>query len=164
MEGWALARPMRLVEVRLQRAFRHAPDAAYGWLTDFRADDGAIAGALIEGRDRVAREGDVVRMATRIKRPLGSVRVREQEVRLFPRERRWESRIVAGYGQGSLHRYQVVPAPEGSALEVRYGFAAASPMRAALLRAGRPLLARQLHRMWDGFEAAMDRDLVPRAR
>lgn len=155
---------MALVDVPLTRDFPHPPDAAYAWLTDFRTDDGAIAGALIEGRDSVDRKGDEVRMVTRIRRPFGAVRTRTQHVTLHPRERRWESRITAGYGAGSFHRYRLLPHANGCRLEVVYGFGTKGPLHAFGLRLAKPLLRRQLDKMWDGFEAAMGHDLDPRPR
>lgn len=150
---------MRRVPVHLERTFRHPPELAFPWLTDYEDADAELAGELVAGRPSVERQGNVVTMTSLIRTPWG-VRERIQEVTLDPEARTWESRIDEGYGAGSHHRYRLEPAGQGSRLVIDYGFAAPRLRDALYWRAVRPVLRRKLHRMWDGFEAGMDRELT----
>lgn len=146
------------VDIPLVRVFRHPVPQAYEWLTDYRDDDHKLAGAVIERRDVVKKDGETVVLdATLV--TLGQRGRGKAEVALFPTERRWQATIVEGPSRGSVYSYQLAPHPQGARLDVLYRVRVKRTSRRILLTLLKPLLKRELHKMWDGFERAMDKDL-----
>lgn len=145
------------VQIQVRRTFAHPADAAYAWLTDFRDDDAEIADAVIEKRhvtqrsaDRVVYEGETS--------VLGARAWAITEVRLRP-PLRWEARVLDGPRKGSTTDYELAPRPGGCEVTVTYRFVLADPKRHLALRLAKPLVRRQLSKMWDGFARAMDAQL-----
>jgi hypothetical protein len=135
---------------------RHLPlpvAAAYAWLTDFRDDDPARAGAMLTERrvtertaTRVAFEGEHKTLGRRIRYA--------QVVDLSPPDA-WRSRVVSGPRLGSHNEYSLAPDGAGSRLTVRYHLTHEKPGTRALIRIAKPILRRNLVRMWQGYERAM---------
>lgn len=150
-----MPRPVRIV---VQREFRHDPKAAYAWLTDFEDADADRTEAVVEmrrvlerGRDRVVYEGETAVLGRRAR----SV----TEVRLAPPDR-WSARVVEGPRTGSFTEYHLTPTAGGCKLVVDYRFVLDKPVNMLALRVLKPLVRRELVRMWDGFEAAMAHELT----
>lgn len=150
------------VHIHLERRLPHARDAAYAWLTDFDEADVERAGAVVEmrkvverGPGRIAYEGETS--------VLGRRSHGRTEVTLQPPDR-WEARVVSGPRLGSFTHYRLVPEGAGCFLTVDYHFLVSPSSRHRLLRLAKPLVARELRKMWDGFAAAMDEELPTLAR
>jgi hypothetical protein len=149
----------RLVDVAYRRTFPHDVQRVYAWLTDYQDDDHARAGAIVQKRTVLKREGNVVLLEGHNVN-LGRHAKGQAEVRLFPEETRWEARIVSGNGRGSVYTYKLTPAPGGHAhLEVHYKTCVRRLKGFLLLHLARPAIKREVGRMWDGFAEAMARDL-----
>lgn len=139
------------------RSFPYPVDVAYAWLTDYQDDDPQRTTAvvkrrpvLLRTRDRVVMEGELEMLGAR---GVGTV-----EVALHPPDR-WVAEIVKGGGKGSIYEYRLTPIPGGCRLDVRYRVRVRRWGSRIRLLLARPLLRRELHRMWDGFAAAMEREL-----
>ena len=155
----ALRTAMRPVEIRLVRRFPFPRDRAFAWLTDFQDEDAATAGAVVTARrvvergpKRVVYEGETA--------VLGSRASSRTEVDLAPPDA-WRARVTAGPRVGSTTDYRLVPVEGGGGCEltVTYRFVVRPAGRMVALRLLKPLVRRELVRMWDGFSAAMARDL-----
>lgn len=153
----ARGRVAQPVHIRVERAFPHARDPAYGWLTDFDEHDTERAGAVIEMRrvverapGRIVYEGET--------EVLGRRSSGRTEVTLHPPDR-WEARVVSGPRTGSFTHYHLVPDGAGCRLTVDYRFVLDDPRRQLLLRLAKPLVARELRKMWAGFADAMRSEL-----
>lgn len=152
----------RLVDVAYRRTFPHDVQRVYEWLTDFRDDDPAIAGAIVKGRRVLGREGNVVHLEGHNVN-LGRDAKGRAEVHLFPEEHRWEARIVDGARAGSVYTYKLTPTREGHArLEVHYKTCVRRLKGLLLVNLARPAIKREVARMWDGFAEAMERDFALR--
>lgn len=130
---------------------------AFAWLTDYQDDDPSRTSAVVKRRPVLSRSEDKVVMEGELEL-LGVRGVGRVEVSLHPPDR-WVAEIVQGGGVGSVYEYRLSPHPRGSRLDVRYRVRVrrwASRLRLVLAR---PLLRREIHRMWDGFAAAMEREL-----
>ncbi|HUR68001.1 MAG TPA: SRPBCC family protein [Candidatus Thermoplasmatota archaeon] len=146
------------VHIRLSREIPAQRDAAYAWLTDFQDSDVDRADAVIEMRKviersptRIVYEGEQV--------VLGRRSTGTSEVTLHPPDR-WEAKVIAGPRTGSFTHYRLVPVGSGaSRLTVDYNLIINDPQRHFLLRLAKPLVKRELSKMWDGFEAAMRKEL-----
>lgn len=145
------------VHIHLTRRLPHPRDEAYAWLTDFEDSDAERAGAVVEKRhvtqrakDRIVYEGEQVVLG---RRTSGTT-----EVTLQPPDR-WEARVLSGVRTGSFTHYRLVPDGAGSHLSVDYHFTLDDPTRMLLLRIAKPLVARELGKMWDGFVASMASEL-----
>jgi hypothetical protein len=150
----------RFVDVPHVRILPHPIDAAYAWLTDFKDDDASLAGAIIQKRT-VERRADGVTVLDAHNITLGQHARGRAEVRLFPAEYRWEARLFEGAGRGSVYTYALSSLPEGrTRLEVHYRIRARRLRRRLLLWVAKPLISREVRKMWDGFAAAMRRDLA----
>lgn len=143
--------------IEITRDIPVAVDAAFAWLTDFREEDAQLAGAVVKkreilerGKDRVVYRGET--------ETLGRASWAVTEVTLRP-PARWEARVTDGPRTGSVTEYALVPRGAGSQLRVRYQFAFLEPKTRFLFRLAKPLVRRELGRMWDGYVAAMARDL-----
>lgn len=150
---------MTPVRIQLTRRFPFAPHVAYPWLTDFQDEDAASAGAVVKKRRVTAREpGRVVYEGeTEV---LGVKAWSVTEVAMSPPSR-WHARVIEGPRVGSQTSYELrVDGASGSVLTVTYDFVLRPKVRMLALRILRPIVARQLSRMWDGFEAQMQKDLA----
>jgi len=148
------------VDVAYRRTFPHDVARVYAWLTDYRDDDHERAGAIVQRRTVLRREGDVVLLEGH-NVTLGRHARGQAEVRLFPEERRWEARILSGNGRGSVYTYRLTPTPSGHArLEVHYKTCVRRLKGLLLLNLARPAIKREVARMWDGFAEAMEKDLA----
>lgn len=150
----------RFVDVPHVRILPHPIDAAYAWLTDYRDDDAALAGAIIQERG-VERRADGVIVLSGHNVTLGQHARGRAEVHLFPAEYRWEARIFEGSGRGSVYTYALTPLPDGrTRLEVHYRIRARRLRKRLLLWVVKPLISREVRKMWDGFAGAMGRELA----
>lgn len=148
---------MAHVSILIERRLPHARDAAYAWLTDFEDADAQRAGAVVEMRRvthrspaRIVYEGEQVVLG---RRSTGTT-----EVTLHPPDR-WEARVVAGPRLGSFTHYRLVPDGAGSRLTVHYHLQLDDARRMFLLRLAKPLVKRELSKMWDGFVGSMAGEL-----
>lgn len=147
-----------VVDIPYTREFPFPIDACYAWLTDYQEDDPQRAGAIIHGRkvlertpERVLLEVDNTTMGARMSG--------QAEVRLFPKEYRWEAHGT-GRGRGVLYKYQLTPlGPDRTRLEVHYTHRVKRWRTRLVMTLGRPLIRRELDTMWDGFAASMAKDL-----
>lgn len=147
------------VDIEVVRIFRHPVGQAYEWLTDYRDDDPTLTDAVVARRDVVKRDADTVVLDATIV-TLGRKGRGKVEVALFPTERRWQATVVEGGSRGSVYDYKLTPHPKGARLEVRYRVRIKRRSRRILVTLLRPFIRRELNKMWDGFERAMDRDLA----
>lgn len=144
------------VDIHLVRTFPFPVDAAYGWLTDYHDDDATLTDAVVKRRSVVRREGDEVELDAELV-TLGRPMRGRAVVKLDPARHRW---VATAAGGRLRYEYQLTPTPEGhSRLDVHYRVASRRWARRLLLVLARPRIRRELHRMWDGFEAAMRREL-----
>lgn len=146
------------VTIRYTRRFPYAPRQAYEWLTDYRDDDHLLAGAIVKRRDVVKKEGNVVHLDGELE-ALGYHGKGRAEVHLFPDSLRWEARFLEGSGRGSLYTYALTPTKDGCKLVVDYHMRAKRWKARLKLNLARPLIKRELDRMWDGFAKAMEREM-----
>ena len=148
-----------LIDVPYVREFPYPVERAFAWLTDYADDDHERAGAIVRKREVLKREGNVVKLRGE-NEMRGMLLKGQADIHLFPAEHRWEARFIEGAGRGSLYTYQLTPtAKGGSRLEVHYGIRArrfASKLKVWLAK---PIIKREIHQMWDGFDAAMKREL-----
>lgn len=148
----------RHVHIRVERAFAAPRDAAFAWLTDFDEGDAERAGAVIEMRkvverakDHIVYEGETAMLG---RRSWGVT-----EVTLHPPDR-WEAKVTKGPRTGSFTHYHLVPQGTGAShLTIDYHFILDDPRRMMLLRILKPLVRRELGKMWAGFAEAMEKDL-----
>lgn len=148
---------MGSLAIDLQRELPAPVDEAFGWLTDFEAGDADRAGAILAERPVLEEGEDHVLLEARYG-PLGLLPPARMRVDLLDPPRRWRATYVDGPVDGEV-TYVLEPAgDERSRLAVSYviepptGLGWASPLAA-------PLVRRRLHRMWDGYEEAMRREL-----
>jgi hypothetical protein len=149
----------RPVTIRVVRRFPHRPSDAYAWLTDFRDDDAQRTHAVVQKRrvkersaTRVVYEGETS--------VLGAKAWAVTEVTLHP-PLRWEARVTDGPRKGSTTDYVMRERADGCDLAVTYRFVLADTKRHLALRALRPLVKRELARMWDGYTDDMAKELPP---
>lgn len=148
-----------LIDVPYVREFSYPVAQAFAWLTDYREDDPARAGAIVRKRQVVKREGNVVTLAGE-NQMRGLLLKGQAEIHLFPDEQRWEARFVQGAGRGSLYTYRLTPTKTGgSRLEIHYGIRARRFSSRLKVWIAKPFIKAEIHRMWDGFEAAMKQEL-----
>lgn len=157
MAGARAAPPMRPVTIRLTRRFPHPREAAYAWLTDFQDEDADVAGAVVQARKvvergpkRVVYDGETEALGARVSS--------RTEVDLAPPDA-WHARVTRGPRTGSATDYRLVPVEGGCELTVTYRFVLRPAGRMLAFRLLKPLVRRELGRMWDGFARAMDADL-----
>jgi len=93
---------------RFHKRFRVSADEAYGWLTDFQANDLELMGG--EGRREVRRlTPDVYLLVDHVRRG-GKEVLKEKLFHLYPEDRAWISTYVGGPTNRSQFLYQVEPA------------------------------------------------------
>ncbi|HET6405333.1 MAG TPA: SRPBCC family protein [Candidatus Thermoplasmatota archaeon] len=144
------------VSIQYERTFPYPIDVAYAWLTDYQDDDPQRAGAMVEKRDVVRRGDREVEVDARLD-VLGKKYTGRAVIHLHPEEHRWVA--VIGRGSWQFH-YRLEPdGPHRSRLIVDYRITSRRWTRRALVTLGKPLIRRQLDRMWDGFADAMEREL-----
>lgn len=148
-----------MVDISLSREFPHPIDDVYAWLTDYQDDDPAIAGTVIEERSVIERHPD--RVVMRVKNVIAGKPMKGlAEVRLSPKEYRYEARSLEGDKGAILYTYQLTSlGPSRTRLDVSYKTRVRRFTRRLQVRLATPIIRRQLHRMWDGFTEAMARDL-----
>lgn len=146
------------VVIELRRRLPVEVPRAFAWLTDIQDDDAQRTGAVIKSRrvlersdKRIVYEGETGVMGNRI--------FGRTEVVLSPPDA-WEARVVSGPRTSSRTDYRLVPLAGGCELTVRYQFVIAPPARHLLMRLAKPILRRDLERMWDGFVADLRRELT----
>lgn len=145
------------VIIRIQRKFPHPAKEAYAWLTDFSDDDDARAGAVIQSRrvkerspTRIVYEGETSVLGVK------AWATTEVTLRL---PLHWEARVTSGPRTGSRTDYEMVERADGVELTITYRFTFLDPKRQFLVRLLKPLVRRDLVRMWDGFQADMAKEL-----
>ena len=145
------------VTIPYARFLPYPVEQAFAWLTDYQDDDPARTTAVVKRRpvlrrtaDRVVMEGELEMLGVR---GVGTV-----EVALHPPDR-WVAEIVKGGGKGSVYEYRLTAAPGGSRLDVRYRVRVRRWSSRIRLIIAKPLLRRELDRMWDGFAESMQREL-----
>lgn len=145
------------VTIPYTRRFPYPVDQAYAWLTDYQDDDPQRTTAVVKRRPVLERTPDKITMEGELEffgqRGTGIV-----EVKLHPPDR-WVAEIVKGGGRGSIYEYRLTPAEGGSRLDVRYRVRVKRWGSRLRLLLARPLVRREIHRMWDGFEDAMRREM-----
>lgn len=150
---------MKPVRIQLTRRFPFAPGVAYPWLTDFQDADAVSAGAVVKKRRVTTREAGRVVYEGETEM-LGVKAWSVTEVSLSPPSR-WHARVIEGPRVGSQTSYELrADGASGSVLTVTYDFVLRPKVRMLALRVLRPLVARQLERMWGGFDAEMRKDLA----
>lgn len=145
------------VHVRVIRDFPVPRDEAYAWLTDIQDSDVERAGGVIEARKVVERTPTRI-VYEGVTEVLGRRNPSTTEVTLAPPDR-WEARVTQGPRLGSRTDYRLVSLPSGTRLTVDYHFVLQDPKRHVLLRLAKPLVAREMRKMWDGFAASMEKEL-----
>lgn len=134
-------------------------EQAYAWLTDYQDDDPALTSRVVKRRPVVSRSADKVVLDGEIE-VLGRRVKGKAEVHLFPPDR-WEARLYRKDGQrGSTFHYRLVPKAQGCRLVVDYHIQARRAATRWKLLLLRPLALRDIRIMWDGFVAAMERDVA----
>lgn len=145
------------VKIQIVRRFPVPVDRAYAWLTDFEDDDVQRAGAVIQMRRVIVREPG--RVVYEGETAMLGVRAPATTEVTFEPPSRWRARVTHGPRTGSVVEYELTPEAGATRLQVTYHFVIRPAFRMVLLRVLRPLVKRELSRMWDGFEAALRQDL-----
>lgn len=146
------------VHVRVVREFPVPREDAFAWLTDIQDSDVERAGAVLETRKVVERTPTRI-VYEGVTEVLGRRNPGTTEVTLAPPDR-WEARVTQGPRLGSRTDYRLEVVPAGTRLTVDYHFMMVEPAKHLLLRLARPLVARAMRKMWAGFGAAMEQELV----
>lgn len=145
------------VHVRVVRDFPVPRDDAYAWLTDIQESDVERTGAVIEARKVVERTPTRI-VYEGVTEVLGRRNPSTTEVTLAPPDR-WEARVTQGPRLGSRTDYRLASIPAGTRLTVDYHLVLQDPKRHLFLRLAKPLVAREMRKMWDGFAASMEKEL-----
>lgn len=149
----------RVVTVRYQRVLPYPVPVAYAWLTDYRDDDPERTHAIHRSRHVISRSETDVLLDAELEfagRPL-KVRV---AVKLDPPSD-YTATFVAGPLKGSVYHYRVTAVPSGCRLDIEHNFRVARVKNWVRLLFARPKLRREIASMWDGFAAAMAREITP---
>lgn len=147
------------VELRYERSLGHPVEDAFSWLTDYQEDDPERAGAIIEER-RVVEEADERIVLEGELETLGRRMEGTAVIELDPPDH-WTAHLFDTKGRPSgVYDYHLEPDTEGSRLRVDYRFGAPKLKHKLILWLTKPLIRRQLDKMWDGFEAAMDQEIA----
>lgn len=150
------------VNLHYERDFPYPVDVAYAWLTDYVDDDHERAGAIIRRRTVAKKELDAKGRPVLFELD-GELETFGQStgrgiavVRLWPDEKRWQAEI----GKGAwVYEYRLVPTPKGSRIVIDYRFGSRRWRKRALITITKPLIRREIDKMWDGFAAAMAREI-----
>ena len=154
----------RPVVIHYERDFPYPPEVAYAWLTDYQDHDHERAGAIVKKRIVVRREHDKDGRVVEVEfdgelETFGQKTKGRGIVHLHPDERRW----VATLGDKArwVYEYRLVPTPGGSRILIDYRLGSRRLRRRVLLTIMKPFIRRELDKMWDGFAAAMEKELAP---
>jgi hypothetical protein len=147
------------VPIRYSRVFPHGLAETFDWLTDYREDDPSLTTAVVvDKRPVVKREGDTVTLHGTLE-ILGNRGSGIVEVKLQPPDR-YTATIVQGAGKGSVYEYALTPvSPTATRLDVTYNVRVKRLRKRILVAIARPLVRRDIARMWEGYAAAMAKDL-----
>lgn len=150
----------RYAHVPYRRLLDHPVETAFAWLTDFDDGDGDRAGAVLAGRRVLERTDRRVVVENRHK---GFARRGSGigEATLEPPDR-WRARVVNDRGltvMKATYRLEPRDGGERSELIIDYHFATPRLRYRLLFDFFGPFVRRELSRMWDGYVAAMDREL-----
>ncbi len=149
-----------MVDIPYEREFPHAIDSCYEWLTDYTDKDPSLTPEILRNRRVIERHPDRVIMDVE-NVFLGRALKGRAEVKLYPKEHRYEARSLHGDGKAILYTYQLTPlAPNRTRLEIHYKTRVRKLGRRLQLRILRPLIRTRIHRMWEGFATAMANDLA----
>lgn len=146
----------------VRRRLPHAPDAAYAWLTDFDERDAERAQGHVIGSRRVAkREGNRLVLEGELE-IAGRMIPGHADIDLDP-PGRWHAKLRNKRGKlVTFNDYRVEPDGNGgSILTVDYHFVLPKlKHRIRYHLGGKRILKRELDAMWDGFAAAMRKELA----
>ncbi|MGQ0535929.1 MAG: SRPBCC family protein [Methanobacteriota archaeon] len=145
------------VDLTIRRDFPHPLPDTFAWLTDYQDDDPSRTDAVIKRRPVVER-GDNRYVLDGELEVLGMRPKARVEVTLYPPDH-YEARVIEGSGRGTVYLYDLAPTPTGTRLTVRYRFRVRRLKSKIRLWLYRPLIRRELNRMWDGFAQSMAKDL-----
>jgi hypothetical protein len=150
------------VNVHYERDFPYPVDVAYAWLTDYQDDDHARAGAIIKRRIVIRKELDEKGRPIEFELE-GELETLGQKtgagraiVHLFPDERRWVAQLAQGRW---VYEYRLVPTAKGSRILIDYRLGSKRWQRRFVLTLSKPLIRREIDRMWDGFATAMGKEI-----
>lgn len=154
---------MDTVSVRYERPLDAPLDDAFAWLTDYRDDDADRTGAIIEDRrviekspDRILLEGELKTLGRRIDG--------RAEITLNPPDA-WTAELYDTKDRPSgVYEYRLNPREEGCHLSVDYAFVAPKLKHKLMLTLSKPLIKRELDKMWEGFHQAMNEEIGPKLR
>lgn len=144
----------------VERPLPARAEAAYAWLTDYEPADAERAGAVIAAREVLEEEEDRIVLVERV-RSIGIEREVRTIVELDP-PHRWQATMHgADTGNPDVVTYQLDPIDETrSHLSVTYAYGLDGYLEKAMVWLLSPLMKREVRKMWDGFEAAMRRELA----
>ena len=144
------------VSLKYERTFPYPIDTAYAWLTDYQDDDPQRAGTLVRKRDVVRRSDREVEVDGHLE-ILGRDYEGKAVIHLYPEEHRWMA--VIGKGGWQFH-YKLTPlGPASCRLDIDYQMGSRKWLKRLRIQLAKPLIRRELDHMWDGFDAAMRREL-----
>lgn len=150
--------------MRIRRRFAHDPARVYAWLTDYDEEDPKRAGGVVTKRRVLSRSATRVTMEGELD-VIGRAMPGTAEVDLEPPSA-WHARFyLKGKTLAFWNDYRVAPDGNGGTLlEVDYHYRMPTLKRRILYHlAGKRRIRRDLDLMWNGFEAAMDRELAATA-
>lgn len=153
---------VRWVHVPYRRDLPHRLDDAFAWLTDYDEGDADRAGAIITRRRPVEAGPDRVVLEGRLD-TLGRSYEGRAVVELHPPDR-WVADMFDEKDRKWGHNeYRLEPRADegGCTLTVDYRFVAPKLRHLVQLTLAKPLIRREVDRMWDGFVEAMAEDLGP---
>lgn len=153
------------VRVRYKRRIPYAPDVAYDWLTDYDDQDHERAGAIIQHRTVRERGEDHVILDAQLA-TVGRSGEGWARVELAPDDHAWTAHLHDTKDRhAGTYEYRLRPAEDGtsSVLEVDYHIGAPKLKHKLMLYLAKPLVRREIDKMWDGFFEAMARDMDEQA-
>lgn len=147
-----------MITISLTRDLPFPIADAYAWLTDFQDDDADRTHAVAVWRKVLARSEKRIVMEGESE-AFGRLVPFTSEIDLAPPDA-WVARVVGGPRKGSVTHYKLTPTAAGSRLVVEYQQTHETTFGRTVMALGKPVLRRNLKRMWDGYEAAMRKDLA----
>lgn len=153
----ALVRPV-VIDIPYTREFPHPIEQCYAWLTDYTDRDPSLTHAVLKERRVLERTPERVLLEVR-NEVMGADLAGQAEVLLHPEEFWYEAKGL-GRGKGVHYVYRLAPlGPSRTRLDVHYTHRTKRFGTAARMMLARPLIRRQLGKMWDGLAASMAKDL-----
>lgn len=151
------------VTVTHERVLPARLDPAYAWLTGYDEADPERAGAVLKEREVLEADDERVVLADRVA-SMGLEREVRVVVELDPPDA-WRATLHgADAANPDRFSYRLEDHGEGrTRLVATYEYAASTRFERAILWLISPLLARETRKMWDGYEAAMRRELARNA-